>query len=64
MALLGGGGVGAYSRVGAYKLFGLSGWALNRINTVFLYVGLRVRLDRIRDSIGRVDLQSAASSLL
>ena len=50
--------------MGAYKLFGLSGWALNRINTVFLYVGLRVRLDRIRDSIGRVDLQSAASSLL
>ena len=50
--------------VGAYKHFGLSGWALNRINTVFLYVGLRVRLDRIRDSIGRVDLQSAASSLL
>ena len=26
--LLGGSGVGAYSRVGTYSLFGLSGWAL------------------------------------
>ena len=26
--------MGAYSRVGTYKLFGLSGWAVNRINKV------------------------------
>ena len=32
--------MGAYSRVDAYKLLGLSGWAVIRINTVFLYVGL------------------------
>ena len=26
--------MGAYSRVGTYKLFGLSGWAVNGINKV------------------------------
>ena len=33
LSLIGGGGVGAYSRLGAYYLFLPLGWALIRINT-------------------------------